>query len=283
VSSVAYAPDIAQAPTYKPPPDPFEQIADQYSKIIDQNHQIFEDAGFTPKFMWTLAALMGFYLMSRNRVIFASVETIAARAKVSTRTVKRALAFMKDIGLLPMTAKGIPGKRGGRNDSEYRFNEMHSLWKTLYVPAKKPVQKEHSKCQLGTLNPPAPYIYRETPTPVTVSINRYSSADLRKKPPKKAETPRTVYPVYPEDAEILSDTLQTWLGWLEKPFPMKGCTAILSYLPPEYGGAPAFLHALLRLLPKWHDWRRIEYPMDFIRSKAEIAAAHWTAKWSNTA
>lgn len=278
MSSVAYAPHVAQSPNFKPPPDPFEQIAAQYSKVIDRNHEILEEQGFTPKFMWLLATLMGFYLMSKERVIFASVEKIAERSEVSTRTVKRALAFMRTIKLLNMTPKGIPGKRGGRDDSEYRFNESHSLWKILYVPVKKPVSRETSKCQVGTLNQPHPNIYRETSTPVTVPVTS-RIVELRKSEPPKAEAPKA-HPVFPEDCLILAEVLADWLGWTVPP---RSAAAILGELPPEYGGAPAFLYELPRSAPHWHQWRNIERPIAFLRSKARDFAARWTAQWSNTA
>lgn len=278
MSSVAYAPHVAQSPNFKPPPDPFEQIAAQYSKVIDRNHETLGHEGFTPKFMWVLAALMGFYLMSKNRVIFASIETIASRAKVSVPTVKRVLAFLRSIRLLTLTPKGIPGKRGGRADSEYRFNESHSLWKILYVPVKKPVGKETSTYQPDTLNPPRPNIYRETSTPVTVPVTS-CIVELRKSEPPKAETPKA-HPVFPEDCSILAEVLADWLGWTVPP---RSAAAILGELPPEYGGAPAFLQELPRSTPRWHQWRNIERPIAFLRSKARDFAARWTAQWSNTA
>ena len=112
MSSVSQAPDTAQA------------------RIL--NHpEPFEAAGVNRTYRLILAAMVRLHYQSHQGAILDSFEEIAAAASVSPHTLRRCIALFKSIDLITCQPKGVPGHRGGRGESEYRFNESHSLWKFI--------------------------------------------------------------------------------------------------------------------------------------------------------
>lgn len=235
MSSVAYAPNTAQAPNYTPP-------LPHYSIALKRTRNPLPDIEFTRAENDVFDAILT--LSYGTGECWAQPATIARTAKVATVTAEYAIRKFLRLGFLKRKIHGRQGRRGGRSASVLSWNREHPIWESYQQvcgkPPKKPVARAESTYTDYRLNPP--HLSKTTqdpnrtaavpdPSPVEKSVLPISAKEKQPEPDRE----RIRQAPGPESCTILMASLRhRYAGWWRGPtLTIQDARDILAELPGE--------------------------------------------------